>query len=144
MKLFKKIKDERLIIKNLKIVRIVYVIQTLGILGLLAYAWLNGQAAVKTGAIWMVFYLSSMVGIFLSIEISLAHEKEVKSPKRRFYFSLIILAGVSLVIAFFLSRIPELKVINALFYGIVIFIAGLIPSYYMYYLRKKSSEDLED
>lgn len=52
----KKIKDERLQIQNLKNIRIIFLIQNLGIIGILAYDYLSkGMEQMRNNPLWLLF-----------------------------------------------------------------------------------------
>lgn len=59
-----RINDERLIIKNLQNIRLVYVIQTLGILGLLGYDVISN--GLSQNPLWLVLIASTVVLAFMS------------------------------------------------------------------------------
>jgi len=62
-----RINDERLIIKNLKNIRITYAFQTLGILSILGYYFVtNGIDGIKANPLWIVFVISTIILAFLS------------------------------------------------------------------------------
>ena len=55
----KKIRDERLILRNLKNIRIVFVIQTLGIVGILGYDLVTkGMDAMTSNPLWPLLMIS--------------------------------------------------------------------------------------
>ena len=71
----KKIKDDRLILKNLKNIRGAYIIQTLGIFCILGYDWITrGSEAMFESPLWFVFIVSTTALTFFSMDISVAHE----------------------------------------------------------------------
>ena len=80
----KKITDERLLLKNLKNIRIAYIIQTVGILGILGYDLVTkGVDGMRENPIWLVFIITSVISAYLSIsrqKISHLKEREGRSP----------------------------------------------------------------
>lgn len=63
-----RISDERLIIKNMKNIRLTYALQTLGIVGLLGYDFItDGINSIKGTPLWIVFIASTVVLAFLSL-----------------------------------------------------------------------------
>lgn len=67
----KKIHDERLIIRNLKNVRITFLVQTIGIVAVLIYyAVLDGVTAVVQDPLWLVLLVSLIVFFALHLKIS--------------------------------------------------------------------------
>lgn len=62
-----RINDERLAIKNLKNMRIVYTLQALGIIAILGYNFItNGIDGVIENPLWIVFIASTIVLAFMS------------------------------------------------------------------------------
>ncbi len=67
----KKIHNERLIIRNLKNVRITFLVQTIGIVAVLIYyAALDGVTAVVQDPLWLVLLVSLIVFFALHLKIS--------------------------------------------------------------------------
>lgn len=60
--------DERLIIKNLKNIQIVYALQTLGLIGILGYDFVTeGMYGITNNPLWLVFMASTLILAILSI-----------------------------------------------------------------------------
>ncbi|AKR12983.1 membrane protein (plasmid) [Bacillus thuringiensis] len=141
----KKITDERLILRNLKNVRITYIVQTIGILCILGYdLFQGGLDGMRENPLWMVFILTSVVSAYLSISVSVEHEKEIKNPKKSLIVSMVVLIIIVVTVAYLTSITPTFSWINGLLVGAIIFICGCIPMYYVYRLRIKQEQDLED
>jgi len=63
-----RINDERLIMQNLKNIRIIYALQTLGMVAILGYNYItNGMVGVKQNPLWIVFIASTVILAFLSL-----------------------------------------------------------------------------
>ncbi|GAB4074535.1 hypothetical protein GCM10028778_20380 [Barrientosiimonas marina] len=63
-----RINDERLIMQNLKNIRIIYALQTLGMVAILGYNFItNGMIGVKENPLWIVFIASTVILAFLSL-----------------------------------------------------------------------------
>lgn len=63
-----RINDERININNMKNMRIVYMIQTLGIITILGYDFITqGVEGIKLNPLWLVFILSTIILAFLSL-----------------------------------------------------------------------------
>lgn len=78
----KKITDERLIFKNLKNIRITYVIQTLGIIAILSYdIFKNGFNQMTKNPLWFVLMITMITSLYLAMSISVDHEAYDKAPK---------------------------------------------------------------
>ncbi|WP_239984643.1 hypothetical protein [Lentibacillus sediminis] len=68
MKMMQPINDERLIIKNMKNIRIIYALQTLGIVAILGYDFvIIGMDGIKENPLWLVFIASTVLLAFLSM-----------------------------------------------------------------------------
>ncbi|MES1050032.1 hypothetical protein FOA24_11525 [Bacillus thuringiensis] len=141
----KKITDERLILRNLKNVKITYIVQTIGILCILGYdLFQGGLDGMRENSLWMVFILTSVVSAYLSISVSVEHEKEIKNPKKSLIVSMVVLTIIVVTVAYLTSITPTFSWINGLLVGAIVFIFGCIPMYYVYRLRIKQEQDLED
>lgn len=141
----KKITDERLILRNLYNVRIVYIVQTIGILFILGYElFQGGMERVTNNPLWLVFLLSSIVYGYLSMSVSVAHEKEINNPQKSFVISLIVLLMIVAVVTSLVSITPDYHIGHGLLFGAILFICGIIPIYYVFRLRVKQAENFEE
>ncbi|MBS4209990.1 hypothetical protein [Bacillus sp. FJAT-50079] len=141
----KKIRDERLNLKNLQHVRMTYVIQTIGIVCILGYNFIQGGVEeMRANPLWIVFMLSTVVYLYLTMSVSVEHEKEIKNPKKSFAISLIVLMIIVGAVAYLTSITPNFGWVDGLLMGAIIFICGLIPVYYVYRLRMKQAESFDD
>lgn len=83
----KKIKDERLKLQNLKNIRIAYIIQTVGILGILGYDFIaKGPDGMRANPLWIVFMITAIISAYLSMSVSVDHESNEKEPKKGSFF----------------------------------------------------------
>src|SRR5699024_3034679 len=140
--MIKKINDERLKLKNLENIRIVFIVQTLGIIALLGYdVYQNGFGNLTKNPLWFVLILSAVVSSYLSMSVSVDHEAEGKSPKKGLNISIIVLIIISVVIATLVALTDGFHLVNGLLIGGIIFICGLAPAIYLYFLRKRRMED---
>ena len=141
----KKIKDERLILKNLQNIRIVYIVQTIGILFILGYTFFQGGLEeMRANPLWLLFILTSVVFAYLSMNVNVANEKMVKNPRKSLSISMVILTVIAIIVAYLTSITPNYGWTDGMLLGVVLFICGLIPSYYIYRLRVKEKDDFED
>ncbi|MFC7319825.1 hypothetical protein [Halobacillus campisalis] len=141
----KKIKDERLILQNLKNIRIAYIIQTLGILGILGYDLVTKGLDVMTeNPLWIVFMVTVVVSAFLSMNVSVDHENQEKSSKNGLVLSLLIIIFISIVVGTLTSLSEGYSIINGVIIGGVLLICGLLPVTYVYYLRTKQQSENAD
>lgn len=84
----KKIRDERLQLQNLKNIRGVYIFQTLGIISILGYDFLNdGLEAVKANPLWFILIVTKIIYFYLSMSISVDYETRKRTPKQSFILS---------------------------------------------------------
>jgi len=74
----KKITDERLIFKNLQNIKVTYIVQTIGILSILGYEFVQGGLeGMRQNPLWLVFILTSVVYSYLSMSVSIDHEEKI-------------------------------------------------------------------
>lgn len=140
----KKISDERLILQNLKNVRIAYFIQTLGILGILGYDLITkGFEGMRENPLWLVFMITTIIFAYLSMSISVEYENKKTDSQKSLRISLLILILISAVVGFLVSLTDGFTIINGLIIGGILFICGLIPIVYIYNLRKRQVEKNE-
>ncbi len=73
----KKIKDERLILQNLKNIRVAFIVQTIGIIGILVYqAITDGIMAFTKNPLWLLLLV---VGVVLNYQnLMIANDIEDK------------------------------------------------------------------
>lgn len=77
MPFLNKISDERLLAKNLRNIRIAFVVQTLGIIAVLAYEWIkNGSRAKFDEPLHLVLLVSLTVYVALTIPIARENEEQ--------------------------------------------------------------------
>ncbi|MEK4670977.1 hypothetical protein ABER68_22095 [Paenibacillus alvei] len=136
-----KITDERLALQNLRNIRIAYIIQTLGILGILGYDLITkGLDGMKDNPLWFVFIITSVISAYLSISISVDHESKI-NPQKSLIISVIVLVLISTSVGFLVSFTDGYNIINGLIMGGILFICGIIPIVYIYNIRKKRQEN---
>jgi len=135
----RKIKDERLIIQNLKNIRTAFLIQSIGILGILIYEGIsNGYHAAINNPLWVVFIISIIVLNFLNIRVSVDVYDDQEQPKKPgpYYKTIIWTTLIGLVFGLILYVTGEgVKV--SLIVGGVVFLCSSIPFMFALYYRKK-------
>ncbi|MDX8047330.1 hypothetical protein SH601_15280 [Gracilibacillus sp. S3-1-1] len=140
-----KIRDERLTLKNLNNIRIAYIIQTLGIIGILGYDLATkGMSGMTNNPLWVVFIITTTLSAYLSMTISVEHESKKSSPKKGLKISLLVLVLICLAIGIIISLVDGFNMMNGLLLPGIILLCGVIPIYYIYHLRNKRNADLED
>ncbi|PFA84045.1 hypothetical protein [Bacillus cereus] len=135
----KKIQDERLILQNLKNIKVVYIVQTLSIIGILGYDLVTkGFDAMKENPLWFVLLFTSVITAYLSMNIGVDQEIEKKSPQKQLFISLL----VALIISIATGSIIIIKnsLLDGVLVGFVLFVCSLIPLIYVYKLRMKKIE----
>lgn len=141
----KKIKDERLVLQNLKNIRTAYIIQTVGILGILGYDLVTkGLAGMRENPLWLLFILTTVISTYLSMSISIDHEGDEKSPKKGLNISLFVIVIVSALIGVFVSITEGFTIVDGVMMGGILLICGLVPVMYIYYLRRKRQNEYFD
>src|SRR5690625_4404452 len=140
--MFKKIKDERLILKNLKNIRIAFVIQTIGIIGILIYTGITkGVREITNDPLWFVFIITMIVFLLLTMRISVDVEDNIEKAKKPtsyiwlFLLSLVIGTSAGLLTKFGPDRG---SIRDAFIIGSIVFICFLATFTIKYFLRKKS------
>ncbi len=141
----KKITDERLILRNLQNTRIAHVVQTIGILFILGYNFFQGGLEEMRGnPLWLVFMLTMVVYLYLTMSVSVEHEKKIKNPKKSFMISLIGLIIISVIVGYLVSISSSSDGMTGVLLGFILFICCFIPLYYIYRLRVKQKQDFEN
>ncbi|SFI40557.1 MULTISPECIES: hypothetical protein [unclassified Bacillus (in: firmicutes)] len=141
----KKITDERLVLRNLQNIKIAYIVQTMGVLCILGYDFIQGgMERMRENPLWMVFMLTTVVAGYLSMSIGVEHEKEIKDPKKSFIIGMVVLTVIVAVFAYLTSITLNFGWGDGLLIGAIIFICGFIPIVYAYKLRVKQVQELED
>ena len=144
MERMEKIKDERLVLKNLQNIKTAYIIQTLGIIGILAYdAITKGLDRMTDNPIWYVFTITSIVTAYLSMNISIDHEKSSTSPKKGLFLSFAVLAAICFTLGLLTYLTGTGEWMSSVLVGLVCFVCGAVPIVYVYYLRVKKKQDNE-
>ncbi|CEG22805.1 hypothetical protein BN1080_01740 [Planococcus massiliensis] len=141
----KKIKDERLILKNLQHIRIAYVVQTLGILLILGYELIQGGLeGMRENPIWLVFMLTTVVYAYVSMSTSVDHEREKRSPKKSLAIGLIVTITIAAGVVVLTAMTPGFAWADGFLIGGILCVCGLVPLVYIYRLRMKRTMELEE
>ena len=141
----KRITDERLILKNLQNIKIAYIVQTVGILCILGYElFQGGLEQMRTNPLWHIFILTSVVSAYLSMSVSVEHEKENRNPKKSLGISIVVLTAIVMIVTYLTSITPGYGWGEGVLLGVIVFICGIIPVYYVYRLRMKEEDRFRD
>lgn len=141
----KRINDERLLLQNLKNVRIAFIVQTLGIIAFLFYEGVtNGVRAVVAHPLWLVFIITMVVFQWLNLEVSLDVYDSVSKEKKPlpYYLTVIASAIIGIAVALFARFGPDSSGNrDAALVGGVVFLCILVPFSYAYYRQKIRKEE---
>lgn len=142
----KKIQDERLVMQNLKNIRIAFAFQTICIIGILIYQGIiNGLSYVTDNPLWLVLISTSVILGYLNLRISLDMYESTNARKPGPYYKIIIMSvtiGLFSWFIYFLS--PEGTLKQAIIFGIVMFVSFLIPFSVGHFILKKRYQDKEE
>lgn len=137
-----KIKDERLQWKNLQNIRVAFAVQTVGIVSILGYDLVtSGMEGMRNNPLWFVFIVTSVVIAYLSINISVDHERTKASPQKSRNRNFGVLIFVAILLAVFTAFLDGSTVASGLIIGLVVLVCGGIPLWYVYLLRKRRQEE---
>lgn len=141
----KKITDERLILQNLKNIRFAYMIQTAGIIGILGFDFITkGLEGMRENPLWLVFMITTVISLYLSMNISVDHEKSNKAPKKGLTISLLVAVMISSVVGFLVTLTDGYTINDGFVAGGILFLCSLVPVFYIYYLRTKQEDDYDE
>ncbi len=139
----KKIKDERLILQNLKNIRVAFIVQTIGIIGILVYqAITDGIMAFTKNPLWLLLLV---VGVVLNYQnLMIANDIEDKKSNPGSYYRILILAVIiGVVIGLLVKFFPGDSNPNALLAGIAVSLCFLIPFSIVHFLLKRRLKNEE-
>ncbi|PEP83488.1 branched-chain amino acid ABC transporter substrate-binding protein [Bacillus toyonensis] len=144
MDIVKKIKDERLILKTLKNIRIAFLFQSLGIIGILGYiGFTEGMDQITKSPLWLLFILTSIVLSYLQLSVSIDVEEGEKDIKLIPYYKIILrslIVGTIIAIIYTIFS-PERPLFEALLTGSIFFICFLISYSVSYFIKKRRLKD---
>lgn len=130
--------DERLVLKNLQKIRVAFAIQLFGIVGILGYELVTTGIDVMTESpLWLVFILSTLILIFLSMNISVDYENAKKSAGKGLAISTIFLVLISVGVGILtISVNTTYTFVDGCLAGGILFICGFLSFLFLYGLRK--------
>ncbi|QKY68808.1 hypothetical protein [Lentibacillus sp. CBA3610] len=140
----RKIKDERLILQNLKNIRVAFLVQSVGIIAILLYDVITkGLSAMTDNPLWSVFMVTVIILTWLNMRISVDVYDDAKKKKPEpYYWGVLVSMAIGIVLALLSQSGPDNNSISgALIVGSITFVCFLAPYSYIYYLRKKRAED---
>ncbi len=142
----KKITDERLVLQNLKNIRVAFIIQSIGIIGILIYQVISnflvnqdvteGIMAFTKNPLWMLLLL---VGIVLNYQnlMIVNDKKKKKTNPGPYYWILTSAVGIGVVIGLLVKFFPGDGNPNPLVAGILVSLCFLIPFSIVHFLLKR-------
>ncbi|MFB6727000.1 branched-chain amino acid ABC transporter substrate-binding protein [Bacillus mobilis] len=140
----KKIKDERLILQTLKNIRIAFLFQSLGIIGILGYiGFTEGMDQITKSPLWLLFMLTSILLAYLQLSVSIDVEEGEKEIKLIPYYKLILrslLVGIIITIIYIIFS-PERPLFEAILTGSIFFICFLVSYSVSYFIKKRRLQD---
>ncbi|HDR7684667.1 TPA: branched-chain amino acid ABC transporter substrate-binding protein [Bacillus toyonensis] len=147
MDIVKKIKDERLILKTLKNIRIVFLFQSLGIIGILGYiGFTEGMDQITKSPLWLLFILTSIVLSYLQLSVSIDVEEGEKEIKLTPYYKLVLrsLIVATIIVIIYIIFSPERSLFEALLAGSIFFICFLVSYSVSYFIKKRRLQDNDE
>ncbi|UXH46290.1 hypothetical protein N5C46_09675 [Rossellomorea vietnamensis] len=138
----KKIADERLKLQNLKNIRVLFLFQNAGIIGILAYDFItSGLDGMTDNPLWFLFIMTTIVSAYLSMSISVDHEEERQPPKKSLWIAVVVVTILSVILGIIASLPDGSDMTDGLIVGGVVFLCGLIPAIYVYTIREKRNDE---
>ncbi|MGN4424213.1 branched-chain amino acid ABC transporter substrate-binding protein [Bacillus cereus group sp. MYBK30-1] len=143
----KKIKDERLILQTLKNIRIAFLFQSIGIIGILGYiGFTEGMDQITKSPLWLLFILTSILLSYLQLSISIDVEESEKEIKLTPYYKLVLrslIVGIIMAIIYILFS-PERPLFEAILTGSILFVCFLTSYSVSYLIKKRRLEDEDE
>ncbi|MEK3789903.1 branched-chain amino acid ABC transporter substrate-binding protein [Paenibacillus sp. FSL K6-1230] len=144
--MFKKITDERLVLAQLKHIKLAFMVQSLGILAILGYqAVSEGPRQMIANPLWLVFMLSAVVLGYAQLHISVDHEEPKTASLRPYSYKVLgcLMLGV-LVFVLYLALSNDQPWTEGLLLGAVATICTLAPVTIVHRLRSARRREEEE
>ncbi|HFK1682078.1 TPA: branched-chain amino acid ABC transporter substrate-binding protein [Bacillus tropicus] len=140
----KKIKDERLILQTLKNIRIVFLFQYIGVVGILGYiGFTEGMDQITKSPLWLLFMLTSILLAYLQLSVSIDVEEGEKEIKLTPYYKIVLrslIVGIVMAIIYIIFS-PERPLFEAILTGGILFICFLGSYSISYFIKKRRLQD---
>ncbi|MBR9659331.1 branched-chain amino acid ABC transporter substrate-binding protein [Bacillus thuringiensis] len=140
-------KDERLILQTLKNIRMAFLFQYIGVVGILGYIGsTEGIDQITKSPLWLLFMLTSILLAYLQLSVSIdveEGEKEIKLPP---YYKLVLrslLIGIIITIIYLIFS-PERPLFEAILTGSVFLICFLVSYSVSYFIKKRRLQDNDE
>lgn len=147
MNALKKIKDERLILQTLKNIRVAFLFQSIGIIGILGYiGFTEGINQITKSPLWLLFILTSMLLSYLQLSISIDVENSEKEMKLTPYYKIVLrslVVGIVMAIIYIIFS-PERPLFEAILTGSILFICFLTSYSISYFIKKRRLQDEDE
>ncbi|UNJ94928.1 branched-chain amino acid ABC transporter substrate-binding protein [Bacillus mycoides] len=143
----KKIKDERLILQTLKNIRIAFLFQSIGIIGILGYiGFTEGMDQMTKSPLWLLFILTSIVLSYLQLSVSIDVEESKKEITLTPYYKLVLrslIVGIIMAIIYIIFS-PERPLFEAILTGSILFVCFLTSYSVSYFIKKRRLQDKDE
>ncbi|MFE6134930.1 branched-chain amino acid ABC transporter substrate-binding protein [Bacillus sp. NPDC057893] len=143
----KKIKDERLILQTLKNIRIAFLFQYIGIIGILGYiGFSEGIDQITKSPLWLLFILTSILLSYLQLSVSIDVEENEKEMKLTPYYKIVLrclVIGIIMAIIYIIFS-PERPLFEAILTGSVLFVCFLASYSISYFIKKRRLADKDE
>ncbi|MFB5250289.1 branched-chain amino acid ABC transporter substrate-binding protein [Bacillus mycoides] len=143
----KKIKDERLILQTLKNIRVAFLFQSIGIIGILGYiGFTEGINQITKSPLWLLFILTSMLVSYLQLSVSIDVENSEKEMKLTPYYKIVLrslVVGIVMAIIYIIFS-PERPLFEAILTGSILFICFLTSYSISYFIKKRRLQDEDE
>jgi hypothetical protein len=141
----KKIKDERLVIQNLKNIRVAFLVQTLGIILILVKDIIDGKEIFGT-PLFFLFIVTIVVFNLISMGVSIDNEEPKRNSILNTYKKVILLSIVVGVVftGLYVILSPERPLLEAFVGGLILFICFLSSFSIVYFIKQKRSQEFDD
>ncbi|MCU4766035.1 branched-chain amino acid ABC transporter substrate-binding protein [Bacillus toyonensis] len=147
MDIVKKIKDERLILQTLKNIRIAFLFQYIGVVGILGYiGFTEGMDQITKSPLWLLFMLTSILLAYLQLSVSIDVEEGEKEIKLTPYYKLVVrsLIVATIIVIIYIIFSPERPPFEALLTGSIFFICFLVSYSVSYFIKKRRLQDNDE
>ncbi|WP_142342498.1 branched-chain amino acid ABC transporter substrate-binding protein [Bacillus cereus] len=143
----KKIKDERLILQTLKNIRIAFLFQSLGIIGILGYiGFTEGIDHITKSPLWLLFMLTSILLAYLQLSVSIDVEEGEKEIKLTPYSKLVLRSFIigTIVAIIYIIFSPGRPLFEAILTGSIFFLCFLVSYSVSYFIKKHRLHDNDE
>lgn len=134
----KKMKDERLLLENLKNIRVAFLLQTAGIVGILIYEGANkGIGAIVQHPLWLLLLGTGIILLYLNMKGAADIEASTKNRNQIPYFQKIMMSLVmSVIIGLILFIAPGVSNRDGMIIGGVLFLTFVVTFTISHLLQK--------